>query len=75
MSRLREIAKFACGWEAFHAVAAAYFGFMGITPTFLGITITPTVSLVGAVLHAVIALLLGVYAWRHTATATVPSGT
>ena len=70
MSRLREVAKFACGWEAFHAVAHTYFWSSGITPTFLGITTTPAISLVGAVLHAVIALLLGVYAWRHTATAT-----
>lgn len=43
MNRWKEVAKFACGWEAFHAVAA-YFGSSGITPTFLGITIAPAVS-------------------------------
>lgn len=76
MSRLREVAKFACGWEAFHAVAHMYFWSSGITLTFLGITMTPTVSLVGAALSAVIALLLGAYAWGRAATVTAaaPSG-
>lgn len=67
MSRLKEVAKFACGWEAFHAVAHTYFWYSDMTLTFLGITATPTTSLVAAILAVVIALFLGVYAWgsRH----------
>lgn len=65
MNRWKEIAKFACGWEAFHSVAHTHFWSAGVTLTFMGMTLTPTVSLVGAVLNAAIALLLGVYAWRH----------
>jgi hypothetical protein len=72
MSRLREIAKFASGWEAFHAVAHIYFWSADMTLAFLGITITPTVSLAGAVLNAAIALLLGLYAWGYSAA--MPGG-
>jgi hypothetical protein len=65
--RLKEVAKFFCGFEAFHAVAHTYFWSTGMTLTFVGITATPTVSLVGAVLNAAIALLLGAYAWGRPA--------
>ena len=63
MSRLKEIAKFACGWEAFHALAHAYFWYSDITLTLFGISATPTMSLGGAVLASVLAILLGIYAW------------
>lgn len=72
MNRWKEVAKFFCGFEVFHAIAATYFWSAGMTLTYLGMTITPTVSAVGAVIHAVIALLLGLYAWGQPAT--VPSG-
>lgn len=72
MSRLKEIAKFASGWEAFHAVAHTYFWSTGVTLTFLGVTITPTVSLAGAVLNAALSLLFGLYAWGRPVA--VPGG-
>jgi hypothetical protein len=63
MSRLKEIAKFACGAEAFHAFAHAYFWFSGTTLTVFGFTQTPTVNVIGAVVNALVALILGIYAW------------
>lgn len=65
MKGLREVAKFACGWEAFHAVAHAYCWCSGLTLSLFGFTATPTVSLVAALLAAVVAILLGLYAWGH----------
>jgi hypothetical protein len=73
MSRLKEIAKFACGWEAFHAVTHLYYWSENMTVGILGITVTPTVSLGGAVVNAVIALALGLYAWGLPTTASVSS--
>jgi len=63
MSRLKEIAKFACGAEAFHAFVHAYFWFSGTTLTVFGITQTPAVNAIGAVVNALVALILGIYAW------------
>ena len=64
MYRLKEIAKFACGAEAFHAFVHAYFWFSGTTLTVFGITQTSTVNFAGAIVNAVISILLGIYAWR-----------
>ena len=72
MNRWKEIAKFFCGVEAFHTFTHTYFWFSGITLPVFGITETPTVHMWGAIGNAVIALLLGVYAWRHPVA--VPSG-
>lgn len=63
MSGLKEVAKFACGWEAFHAVLHAYFWCSGLTVTLLGFTATPTVSLVAAPTAALVSVLLGLFAW------------
>lgn len=63
MRRLKEMAKFACGWEAFHAVFHAYFWVSGFSLTLFGFTATPTVSLFAAALAAVNSALLGLYAW------------
>jgi hypothetical protein len=63
MSRLKEIAKFACGAEAFHAFVHAYFWFSNTTLIVFGITQTPTLNLVSAIVNAVISVALGVYAW------------
>jgi hypothetical protein len=63
MSRLKEIAKFACGAEAFHAFAHAYFWFSNTTLIVFGITQTPTLNLISAIVNAVISFILGVYAW------------
>ena len=62
---LKEMAKFACGWEAFHAVLHAYFWYSGLTLTLLGFSATPAVSLYAAPLAAALSILLGVYAWRR----------
>ena len=63
MSRGKEIAKFACGAEAFHALIHAVFGLSGTTFTILGITVPPNWNIVGVVVNAVIAAVLGIYAW------------
>lgn len=63
MKRLREIAKFACGAEAFHAIVHAGLLFSGATLIFLGITVTPTLNVVGAIVNALISLALGIYGW------------
>jgi len=73
MNRWKEVAKFFCGVGAFHTFTHTYFWLSGTTvPVFGVITETPTVHMWGAIGNAVIALLLGVYAWRRPAA--VPSG-
>jgi hypothetical protein len=64
MSRLKEVAKFASGAETFHAAMHAGFWLSGATFTVFGITATPTLNAVGAVVNAIVALVLGIYAWR-----------
>lgn len=64
MSQLKEIAKFFCGFEAFHAVFHAYLWLSGTTFTAFGITAAPTHNIVGVILNAIIALVLGLYGWR-----------
>ena len=68
MSRWKEIAKFACGAEAFHAVMHAALWLSGTTLMVFGITVTTTMNAVGALVNAVIALILGVYAWGSLRT-------
>ena len=72
MNRWKEIAKFASGAEAFHAFVHAFLWSSGINLTVFGITQTPTLHFLGVIVNAILALALGVYAWRHPAT--VPSG-
>ncbi len=72
MNRLKEVAKFACGAEAFHAFMHAFLWSAGINLTAFGITQNPTLHFLGVAVNAVIALLLGLYAWGHPAA--VPSG-
>ncbi|MCE9531172.1 MAG: hypothetical protein K8T89_08615 [Planctomycetes bacterium] len=65
MNRWKEIAKFFCGVEAFHAFVHASFWYSGTTITVFGIiTETPKVHMWGAIANGAIALVLGVYAWR-----------
>lgn len=64
MSRAREIAKFACGFEAFHALAHGTLALSGTTLTVFGLNMSPTWHGVSAVINAIIAVLLGIYAWR-----------
>lgn len=65
MQRLKEIAKFASGAAAFHAFTHTYFWFSGTTLTVLGITATPTLNIIGAIVNATISLLPGGYAWGN----------
>lgn len=65
-NRKKEIAKFFCGFEAFHALSAAYFWLSGTTIIAFGITVTPALSMAGTVIHAAISVVLGVYAWRSS---------
>ena len=67
MNRRKEIAKFVCGAEAFHTIVHAYFWVSGTTLTVFGITQTPTVNRAGLIVNALIAIFLGVYAWRTSA--------
>lgn len=64
MNRMKELAKFGSGFEAFHALANAYFWLQGFEIMLFGVMTTPSMHLVSAVLHAVAALGLGVYGWR-----------
>jgi len=63
-NRKKEIAKFLCGGEAFHAVTHAYLLFSGTQLTVIGITTTPTLNVVSVLLSTAIAVALGIYAWR-----------
>lgn len=60
----KEIAKFLCGAEAFHAVTHAYLLVSGTQFTVLGITTTPTLNAVSVFVNTAIAFALGIYAWR-----------
>lgn len=63
MNRWKEIAKFASGAEAFHAFVHAYFWYSNITLSPFGITQTPKINLIGALVNAGISVMLGSYAW------------
>ena len=59
----KEIAKFLCGAEAFHAFVHAVLWLSGTTVSIFGISATPTWSMVSVFVNAAIALVLGLYAW------------
>lgn len=59
----QEIAKFACGVEAFHAFIHTYFWYSGKSLNAFGVTETPTWHKRAAIANALTALALGVYAW------------
>lgn len=63
----REIAKFLCGFETFHALFHSYLFFTGTPFSQFGIVATPTINLSATVLNLVIALALGLYAWKRPA--------
>lgn len=63
-NRMKEAAKFLCGWEAFHAAFHAYFLVSDTHLTVLGITLTPTLNLVALVTAGVLSIALGIYGWR-----------
>lgn len=61
---LKEVAKFATGFETFHALFHAYLWLSGTTITLFGITATPMWSMASTVVNGFIASALGFYAWR-----------
>jgi len=63
-NRKKEIAKFFCGFEAFHTLFHAYLWFSGTEFAAFGITATPTWNAAGVILNGVIAVLLGLYGWK-----------
>ena len=64
MTRPKEIAKFFCGFEAFHTILHGALWGSGTTLTVLGITIPAGWNLSGLVINAAISLGLGLWAWR-----------
>ena len=61
---LKEVAKFATGFETFHALLHGYLWLSGTTISLFGITATPTWSMASTVVNGFITLALGFYAWR-----------
>lgn len=61
---MKEIAKFFCGFETLHTFVHAYLWLSGTTLTVFGITLTPAWHPAGMVVNGVIALVLGIYAWK-----------
>lgn len=64
-NRLKEIAKFFSGAEAFHAIVHAYFGMTDMNLTLLGFSLSPDSSLIAAGFNIVISILLGLYGWKR----------
>ena len=66
MSRLREVAKFACGAVAFHALVHTYLLLSNTNLTVFGVTQTATWNGVAAAASLALSVGLGTYAWgRH----------
>lgn len=63
-STAKEIAKFACGFEAFHALFHVYVLFAKIPFRLMGIELTPQLSLLGILINGAAAISLGIFAWR-----------
>jgi hypothetical protein len=74
MNRLKEIAKFVCGAEAFHAFIHTYFWLSGTTLHVGWLTENSTVHMWGAIVNAVVSLILGIYAWRASPMHTTLRG-
>lgn len=64
MTRAKEIAKFFCGFEAFHTLLHGVLWGSGTTLTVLGITIPAGWNLPGLLINAAISVGLGLWAWR-----------
>ena len=67
-NRKKEIAKFFCGFEAFHTFSHTYFWLSGTTLKLLWFTETPTLHMAGAIVNGIIALVLGIYGWKSSAS-------
>ena len=64
MTRSREIAKFFCGFETFHALVHGYLWGSETALTVMGIQMGAAWNLFGLFLNAAIAVALGTWAWR-----------
>lgn len=62
-NRKKEIAKFICGVEAFHACIHTYFWLSGTRLNVFGVKENPNWHLAAAAGNAAAAIILGVYAW------------
>lgn len=71
-NRRKEIAKFFCGAEAFHTIVHTSLWLSGTTLSVFGITATPKLSMAGVIVNGVIALILGIYAWRPSRQESAP---
>lgn len=60
----KEIAKFACGFETFHALVHAYFWLSGTVITVFGIEFTTGWNIAGLLVNGLLAVGFGTYAWR-----------
>lgn len=63
-NRKKEIAKFFCGFEAFHTLFHAYLWLSGTVFTAFGITATPPWNIAGIAINGAISLALGLYGWK-----------
>lgn len=64
MNRMKELAKFGSGFEAFHAVANAYFWATGVSMPLFGVVTTPAMHLTSALVNGAIAAMLAAYGWK-----------
>lgn len=71
MSLAKEIAKFACGAEAFHACMHGYLWLSGTNLEVFGIHQTPLWNALGGVINGLASLSLGIYAWRGAGRSAV----
>ncbi len=64
MNQSKEISKFFSGATFFHALVHAYFWISGTSLTIFGITQTSTINMTATVVSVILAVALGLYAWR-----------
>ena len=65
MVNWKEVAKFASGAAAFHAIGHLALGLSGLLPLnwFFGLTLTPELNTVSIITSAIVSILLAYYAW------------
>lgn len=63
-SRGREIAKFFCGFEAFHALFHAYLWRSGSTFSAFGVSASASWNACAFAVHVLVAAALGWFGWR-----------
>ena len=65
MVNWKEVAKFASGAAAYHAIGHLALGFSGLLPLiwFFGLTLTQELNTVSIITSAIVSILLAYYAW------------